>query len=167
MIIFLWIYCVICQPLLIVRREFWKPSLQTRIWTQSLKSVSERYINFIYQWALRKRRRYLLTRYGNKSLCLKEQNIDFVPKNENAPNVLQERGIKNFKALCKSEYTKLKTAPNFKSLSMNSNGSLPFLNSVPKTITDYISFDTLFFMVNLSHTCCTQTIFFQVMKLLQ
>ena len=42
---------------------------------------------------------------------LEAQNIKFVTKNKNAPNVPQARGIENFWALCKAEYSKLPKAP--------------------------------------------------------
>ncbi|KAJ3645955.1 hypothetical protein Zmor_023572 [Zophobas morio] len=54
---------------------------------------------------------------------LNTENISFVHKNENAPNVPQARGIERFWALCKEEYSKRKTPPKnlngFKSLQNN------------------------------------------------
>ena len=46
---------------------------------------------------------------SNVTEYLKEQNINFVLKNGNVPNVPQVEGIETFWALCKSEYAKLKT----------------------------------------------------------
>ena len=45
-----------------------------------------------------------------KGCLFTEQNINFVPKNGSAPDVSQARVIKTFQALCKKEYTKLKTS---------------------------------------------------------
>ena len=42
---------------------------------------------------------------------LREQKVEFVPKNSNPPNVPQTRGIKMFWAECKREYKKLPKAP--------------------------------------------------------
>ena len=42
---------------------------------------------------------------------LNNENVSFVQKNENAPNVPQTRGIKRFWALCKEENSKRKAPP--------------------------------------------------------
>ena len=43
---------------------------------------------------------------------LTEENLDFIKKPDNAPNVPQARGIERFWALCKSEYSKRPLPPN-------------------------------------------------------
>lgn len=42
---------------------------------------------------------------------LTAENVDFVPKVKNAPNVPQARGIERFWALCKAEYSKRPNPP--------------------------------------------------------
>jgi len=42
---------------------------------------------------------------------LRSENVEFVQKSSNPPNIPQARGIETFWALCKSEYSKRKNAP--------------------------------------------------------
>ena len=42
---------------------------------------------------------------------LKLENVEFVARNENAPNVPHLRPIEKFWAICKQEYKKLKNPP--------------------------------------------------------
>jgi len=42
---------------------------------------------------------------------LKAENVEFIPKSKNAPNVPQARGIEKFWALCKAEYSKRSSPP--------------------------------------------------------